>query len=87
VKVRIASTSVFLGGVEGDGGAGGVEFVGPLLGAGEGSGYVVGVADEEVGGVDEYGAVGVFGLDLEAVEDGFGEGLADGQDFGGVGGG
>ncbi len=76
-----------LGGVEGDGGAGGVELVGALLGAGEGSGYIVSVAEEEVGGVDEDGAVGVFGLDLEAVENGLGEGLADGELFGGVGGG
>ncbi len=75
------------GGVEGDGGAGGVELVGALLSAGEGAGYVVGVAEEEVSGVDEDGAVGVFGLDFEAVEDGLGEGLADGELFGGVGGG
>ena len=47
----------------------------------------MGVAEEEVGGVDEDGAVGVFGFDLEAVEDGLGEGLADGEDFVGVGGG
>ena len=73
------------GGVECDGGAGGVEFVGALLGAGERAGYFVGVAEEEVGGVDEDGAVGVFGFDLEAVEDGLGEGLADGEDFVGVG--
>ena len=32
----------------------------------------------EVGGVDENGSAGVFGLDFEAVEDGLGEGLADG---------
>ena len=55
------------GGVESDGGAGGVEFVGSLLRAGEGAGYIVGVAEEEVGGVDEDGAVGVFGFDFEAV--------------------
>ena len=49
------------------------------MSAGECAGYFVGVADEEVGGVDEDGAAGVFGFDLEAVEDGLGEGLADGE--------
>ena len=47
----------------------------------------MGVAEEEVGGVDEDGSAGVFGLDLEAAEDGLGEGLADGELLGGVGGG
>jgi hypothetical protein len=41
----------------------------------------VGVAEEEVGGVDEDGAVGVFGFDFEAEEDGLWEGLADGESF------
>jgi len=49
-----------------------------LLGGGEGFGYAVGVAEVELGCVDEDGAVGVFGFDREAVEDGLGEGLADG---------
>ena len=40
---------------------------------------------KKLGGVDEDGAVGVFGLDFEAVEDGLGEGLADGELFGCVG--
>ena len=42
---------------------------------------------KKLGGVDEDGSAGVFRLDLEAVEDGLGEGLADGELLGGVSGG
>jgi hypothetical protein len=57
--------------IEGDGGAGGVDLVGALLEGGEGFGDVVGVVEEEVGGVDEdgggmLGVGGVFGGDGEA---------------------
>src|SRR5271154_971981 len=75
------------GGVEGDGGAGEVDLVGSLFGGGEVFGYAVGVAEEEVGGVDEDRSVGVFRFYLEAEEDGLGEGLADGELLGGVDGG
>ncbi len=80
------------GAVERDGGAGGIDLVGALLGACEGRGDVVGVAEEEVGGVDEDGAFravggGIFGLYLEAGEDRLGEGLAYGELLGGVVGG
>ena len=59
----------------------------PCLGAGECAGYVVSVAEEEVRGVDEDGAVGVFGLHLEAVKNGLRKRLADREGFVGVGGG
>ena len=74
------------GGVERDGGAGGVELVGALLDGGQALDDSVGVAEEEVGGVDEDGG-GVFGLYLEAPQDGDREGLADGELLGSVGGG
>src|ERR1700733_1858902 len=74
------------GGVESDGGAGEVDLVGSLLGAGEGFGYAVRVAEEEVGGVDEDRSAGVFRFYLEAVQDGLGEGLADSELLGWVGG-
>ena len=44
---------------------------------------VVGVAEEEIGGVDE-GMIFFFGGDGEATEDGFGEGIMDGAAFGRV---
>ncbi len=78
-----------LGGVEGDGGAGGVEVVGALVGGLEGFGDVVCVAEEEVCGVDEEDCGmrrggGVLGLDFEAPEDAFCEGLAYGEALGGI---
>ena len=75
-----------LGVVERDGGAGGVDFVAALLGSAEGLGDAVGVAEEEVGGVDE-DSFGPFGGYGEAGQDGLGEGLANGQELVGVGGG
>lgn len=79
------------GGVKGDGGPGEVEAVGALVGGLEGFGDVVGVAEEEVCGVDQEeggmgGGGGVLGLDFEAPEDAFRKGLADGEALGGVGG-
>ena len=76
------------GGVKSDCGTGGVEFVRTLLELGESFGDGVGVAEEEIGGVDEDGAgvsagCGVFGGYGEAGEDGLGEGLVDGEEFGG----
>jgi hypothetical protein len=75
------------GGVGGDGGARGIELEGALLEASEDLGYVVSVPEVEVGGVDEDGSAGIFCFDLEAEEDGLGEGLADGELFCCVGGG
>ena len=77
--------------VEGDGGAVGVEFEAALLAVCEGGDDVVDVAEGEVGDVEEDGAfcrcgAGGLGFDLEAGEDGGGEGAFDGSAFRGVGG-
>ncbi len=69
--------------VEGDGGAGGVDAVGALMGLFEAFGDTVGIAEEEVGGFDEECALR-FGFDFESPEDAFGEGLGDGEALGGV---
>ena len=55
------------------------------MGLFEAFGDTVGIAEEEVGGVDEDGSL-LFGFDFESPEDAFGEGLGDGEAFGGVGG-
>ena len=74
------------GAIERDGGAAGVEVEGSLLFAGKGFGYAVGVAQEEVGGVDQDGTRS-RGFHLKAGEHGGGEGLEDAGLLGGIGGG
>src|ERR1700733_2127697 len=71
--------------VEGDGGACWVNFVRSLLSASQRGCYFVGVAEEEVGGVDNDSTARILGFDLKAVEDRLGKRLADGQDLVGIG--
>jgi hypothetical protein len=73
--------------VERDGGASGVYFIAALVEGGEGFGDAVDVVEEVVGRINQDSrAVGAFGLDLEAPEDGGGEGLRDRELLGGVSG-
>ena len=77
-KVSMASTSVFsgkcLGVVEGDGAAGGIDLVSALAGGLKRFGDVMGVAQEEAGGVNQDAAI-LFGLDGKSPQNRLGKGL------------
>ena len=69
-----------------DGGTGGIDAVAALLEVGKAGTDAVGVLEEEVCGVEQHGAVGLFGFDLEARQDGLRKGLPDGEALGGISG-